>query len=66
MYYLMCEQATKKGGIVCIFDVCSDFLFSAPDMGTFVLKYWHFKKLFPYWTYNTLDNGDNEDQADPY
>ena len=35
-------------------------------MGKFRLKHWRFKKLFYYWTYATLDDGDNEDQADPY
>ena len=30
------------------------------------LKHWRFKELFSYWTYATLDYGDNKDQADTY
>ena len=48
------------------FDVCSDGLCPAPDLRTFVLKHWRFKELFSYWSYDTLDNGENEYQADPY
>ena len=48
------------------FDVCSDDLFPAPDLGNFGLKHWRFKEMFSYWTYAILDDGDNENQADPY
>ena len=48
------------------FDVCSDGLFPAPDLGKFGLKHWCFKQLFYYWEYATLDNGDNEYQEYPY
>ena len=48
------------------FDVCSDDLFLAPDLRNFVFKHWRFKELFSYWTYDNLDDVDNEDQADPY
>ena len=48
------------------FDVCSDRIFPAPDLGNFGLKHWRFKELFSYWTYATLDDGDNEYQTDPY
>ena len=51
---------------MCVFDVCSDGLFPAPDLGNLGLKHWRFRELFSYWIYYTLDNGDNEDQADPY
>ena len=59
-------QAPKKGGIVCAFDVCSDGIFPAPDLGKFGLKHWRFKELFYYWTYATLDDCDNGDETDPY
>ena len=36
-------QATKKGGIRREFDVRSDGLFPATDLGTFGLKYWRFR-----------------------
>ena len=48
------------------FDVFSDGLFPAPDLGKIGLKHWRFKELFYYWTYATLDDGDNEGQAYPY
>ena len=59
-------QAPKKREIVRVFDVCSDGLFPDPDLGKFGLKHWRFKELFSYWTYTTLDNGDNGYQAYPY
>ena len=59
-------QGPKKGGIVCVFDVCSDGLFHSHDLGNFGLKHCRFKQLFSYWTYDTVDDGDNEDQSDPY
>ena len=58
-------QAPKKGGIMRSFDVCSDGLFPAPDLGKFGLEHWRFKELFSYWKYATLDYCDNEYQADP-
>ena len=45
---------------------CSDGFFTAPDLLKPVLKHWCFKELFSYWKYATLDDGDNEDQSDPY
>ena len=39
-------QAPKKGGINSAFDVCSDGLFPAHDMGKFGLKKWHFRAFF--------------------
>ena len=48
------------------FDVCSDGLCPAPDLGNFRLKQWRFKQIFSYWIYATLDNGDNEDQSESY
>ena len=33
-------QARKKGGIVHVFDVCSDGLFPATELGKFGLKPW--------------------------
>ena len=59
-------QGTKKGETVCAFDVCSDGLFTAPDLGKLGLEHLRFKDLFSYWTYSTLDTGDIEDQEDPY
>ena len=59
-------QASKKGGIVREFHVCSDGLSPAPDLGNSGLKHWRFTELFSCWIYATLDDGDNEDQADPY
>ena len=47
-------------------DVCSDGLFPASDLGKFGLKHWRFKEMFSFWTYATLGDGNNEDQADPY
>ena len=55
-----------KGVIVRAFDVCSDGLFPAHDLGKFGLKNWRFKELFYYWKYATLDDGDHEDQEYPY
>ena len=59
-------QATNNGGIVHAFDVCIYGLFPDPDLGKFGLKHWRFKQLFSYWTYSTIEDGDNEDQAYPY
>ena len=56
----------KKNGIVCAFGVCSDGLFTDHYLVNFGLKHWCFKELFSYWTYATQDDGDNEDQVDPY
>ena len=57
------KQAQNKSGIVRAFDVFSDGLFSAPDLGKFGLKHWRFKEMFHYSTYATLDDGDDKDQA---
>ena len=48
------------------FDVCSDDLFTDPELGKFGLKHWRFKLLFYFWTYSTLEDGDNGYQVDPY
>ena len=47
------------------FDVCSYGILPAPDLGKFGLKHWCFKELFYYWTWATLDDGDNEDRQNP-
>ena len=59
-------QGPKKGGIVCVFDVSSDGLFPTLIPEKIGLKHWGSKELFYYWKYATLDDGDNEDQADPF
>ena len=59
-------QSPNKVGIFCESDVCSDGLFPAPNLGKFGFKHWRFKEMFSYQTYGTLDNGDNEGQADTY
>ena len=59
-------KAPNKGWINIAFDVCSDGPFPDPDLGKFGLKHWRFKQVFSYYTYSTLDDGDNEDQWDSY
>ena len=59
-------QAPNKVGIVRAFDECSDGLFPAPNLVKFGLKHWRFKGLFSFCEYAALDDGNNEDQADPY
>ena len=59
-------QAPRNGGIVHSFDVFSDGLFPATNLWKIGLKHWHFKELIFNLTYSTLDDGDNEDQAEPY
>ena len=59
-------QEPKKGRIMRAFDECSDGLFPAPELGKIGLKHWRFKELFYFWTYATLDSGNNEDQAYTY
>ena len=59
-------QKPKKGGIVREFDECSDGLFTNYELGELVLKHWCFKHLFYFWTYVSLDYGNNKDQTNPY
>ena len=59
-------QVRNKGVIVRVFGVCSDGLFPDPNMDFFYWKTDSSKSCFLIWTYSTLDDGDNEDQADPY
>ena len=59
-------QVSKKLGIKSAFYECSDGFFLTPNRGKFGLKHWHFKELFSYSTYASIDDGDNEDQADYY
>ena len=61
MYYLLLHKHQGSA-----FDICSDGLFRAPDLGQFGLKHWRFKGVFYFCKYSTLDNGDNEDQSGPY